>query len=127
MAPYAATQDFPTVLEPCHYLVNVDHSQFEATFRMLEGQPAATWSWSVVLRRVLYPLIAFPFMKLFGYMAGGIVAGVLVSCCSVAAFVLFVRNEIGNRGAIAVAWLLTIPASALMAAGLYFVLVRLLR
>ena len=58
---YAATDSHPLVLEPCHYLVNVDHYHYDSIFRMIGGDDE-TWSGSVVLRRLLFPVIAYPFV-----------------------------------------------------------------
>ena len=61
MYPYAATWAFPIVSKSCGYLFNIDHGAYRAAFDMLDGAPRAAWEWSVVLRRILYPLVAFPF------------------------------------------------------------------
>src|SRR5260370_33587705 len=76
MAPYASTWPSPIVSRPCGYLYNIDHPQFRATFDMLDGQPRQQWQFSVVLRRILVPLLAYPFMKLGGFAPRGFVARV---------------------------------------------------
>ena len=106
MAPYAATVDYPTVLEPCHYIVSVDHLHFAAVFRMLAGLDRETWDQSVVLRRILYPIVAFPFVRVLGFLAGGLLASILVHLATVLTFVRFTDRRVGERGAIAVGWLL---------------------
>jgi hypothetical protein len=79
LAPYGATLDHPLVWEPCRFLLNIDHYHFKATFLMLDGAPREQWEFSVVLRRILYPLIAYPFMKLLGFGAGGLVVNALLA------------------------------------------------
>jgi hypothetical protein len=106
MAPYAATIPVPHILEPCHYLANVDHDHFVSTWRMLIGDPREAWQWSVVLRRVLFPLIAFPFMKAAGFFLGGLIASSLLQVAASIAFAFFIRRRFGDRPAVAVLWLL---------------------
>src|SRR4029077_9369055 len=77
MTPYASTFFRPIVSSPCGYLYNVDHPQHEATFRMLDGQPPERWRGSLVLRRLLFPVVAYPFMKAAGFEVGGFIASVL--------------------------------------------------
>jgi hypothetical protein len=107
MAPYAATAQYPAILEPCHYLISVDHDQFAKMDRMISGDDASTWGGSVVLRRMLFPIIAFPFVRAAGFMAGGLLASIVVNVLALIAFSFFVRRRIGERGAILVAWLLS--------------------
>jgi len=78
MAPYAATLDSPLVLEPCHYLANIDHPQFYATFAFLDRAPSEEWAFSVVLRRLLFPLLAYPSMKVLGFMWGGLLTSMML-------------------------------------------------
>lgn len=86
LAPYATTLASPYVWGPCDYLLNIDHNHFKAVFLMLDGAPRDQWEYSVVLRRVLHPLLAYPFMKVLGFGAGGVVANVLLALASIAVF-----------------------------------------
>lgn len=106
MAPYAAMDPWPLVLEPCHYLANIDHYHFEAVFRMIAADAPETWFRSVVLRRILYPILAYPFVRGFGLLAGGLIATIALHLVAVNAFAVHVRRRIGDRGAVAVLWLL---------------------
>lgn len=106
LAPYAATSRLSGTWTSCQYLVNCDHPQFLATFRMLEGAPRAEWEFSVVLRRLLQPLLAFPLMKAFGFEIGGLLFNLLANVTALLGFAAFVRRRVGERGAVAVAWLL---------------------
>jgi hypothetical protein len=106
MAPYAAMSEFPMPVEPCHYLVNGDHWHFTAAWHLLAGDDQAFWVRSVVLRRLLFPLLSFPFVRLGGVLAGGILASALMQLAAVTAFALFVRGRVSERAAVAVVWLL---------------------
>lgn len=106
MAPYAATDLYPIVTEPCHYLVNVDHPHHVALFLMLAGADRDYWERSVVLRRVLYPAVAYPFVRLAGMLAGGLLANILINVGAALAFSAFVRRRWGLPAAITVLWLL---------------------
>jgi hypothetical protein len=106
MAPYAATTNPPLVLGPCGYLYNGDHDHFRATFLMLDGAPRAQWEFSVVLRRILFPLFAYPFMKLAGFERGGVAASLVLHWVAFLAFGSFLRRRVGEAGATAGVWLL---------------------
>jgi hypothetical protein len=136
MAPYAATWPGSPATEPCHYLVNIDHAQFQATWLMLDGAPRDQWIFSVVLRRILFPLVAFPFMKLWGFDLGGFFASLLIHVAAMVVLALGLRRRDGEGVAIAGMWLLaTYPGVTYWAAlpysyvaivpasiGLYFLL-----
>src|SRR5262245_22708567 len=106
MYPYASTFALPIVSEPCGYLFNRDHPSYLAAFDMLDGAPRAQWEWSIVLRRVLYPLVAFPFMKAAGFVVGGFIVSLLINLAALIALGLFLRARFGERAAIAGIWLL---------------------
>jgi hypothetical protein len=95
LAPYGATLEKPFVWEPCKYLLNIDHFHFKATFLMLDGAPRDQWEFSVVLRRILYPLLAYPFMRKLGFGAGGLVANVLLAAGSLTLFWRALRRRLG--------------------------------
>lgn len=105
LTPYGATAgSYP--LEPCHYLVNVDNVHHVAPFYMLMGAPPRYWMPSNVLRRILYPLIAYPFVRALGILAGGAVCNFLITAAAMLVFARFVRARFGNGPAIATLWLL---------------------
>ena len=105
LAPYAATLNEPLALPPCNYLYNIDHGHFEATYFLLDGRPAQYWASSVVLRRLLFPVLAFPFMKWLGFASGGVLTSLLLHWAAFALLVWFAKRTIGVRGAVAAAWL----------------------
>lgn len=106
LAPYAATLASPYVWGPCDYLLNIDHNHFKAVFWMLDGAPRDQWEYSVVLRRVLHPLLAYPFMKVLGFGAGGIVANALLALGSLAVFWRSLQTRYGGKVPVAILWLL---------------------
>jgi FkbM family methyltransferase len=106
MAPYGATLSAPMVLSPCAYLVNIDHLHHKAVFLMLDGADKSEWNFSVLLRRALFSVVAFPFMKLWGYESGGFFASVLFHLLSFFLFISFLRKEIGEKAALLGMWLL---------------------
>jgi hypothetical protein len=79
LAPYGATLEHPFLWQPCDYALNIDHFHFKATFLMLDGAPREQWEFSVVLRRILYPLLGYPLMKALGFGGGGLVLNVLLA------------------------------------------------
>jgi len=108
MYPYASTWEFPIVSKPCGYLFNIDHPAYQAAFDMLDGAPRARWEWSVVLRRILYPLVAFPFMKAAGFLVGGFIASALINLAALIALTVFLYKRWGERAAVVGAWLLAV-------------------
>src|SRR5205809_2579853 len=96
MAPYASTQEHPFIIKPCNYLVNSDHPHFLATFYMLDGQPREKWAFSVILRRTLFPLLAYGPMKMWGFLIGGVVTSLVMQVAAFAGFVIYVHRRIGQ-------------------------------
>lgn len=105
MGGYAASHHTPHVLEPCRYLHNLDYSHFVATFLFLDGADPSTWSFSFYLRRILYPLAAYPLMKLLGYEWGGFITNLFIHAASFSIFVFFLRRRYGERAALTGMWL----------------------
>jgi hypothetical protein len=106
LASYAVGLDIAIVWRPCGYLLNCDHGQFVASHLMLDGAPRATWEGSVVLRRTLYPLLAYPFAKVLGFEYGGILANFLLALATLIGFSEYIRRKVGNAGATAAALLI---------------------
>lgn len=118
LAPYAATLAKPYPWAPCNYLLNIDHNHFKAVFLMLDGAPRDQWEYSVVLRRVLHPLLAYPFMKVLGFGAGGIVANVLLALGSIGVFWRALQKRYEGKVPVAVLWLLATSPGIFYWAGL---------
>jgi hypothetical protein len=112
LSPYANTinapPDYPLVEPECHYLLNGDYEYFVALFFLLDGKPKHTWESSIVLRRILYNIIAYPVMKLFEHDLGGIIANLLLTVLAFFSFALFSLRTSGEAGTIAGLWLLAV-------------------
>lgn len=91
--------------EPCHYRVNIDHPHFVMVYRMLDGQPAARWQGSVVLRRILHPLLAYPWIKAFGFDLGGLLFNIFALVVAQIGLALALRRYFDARAAVLVTWL----------------------
>jgi hypothetical protein len=105
LAPYAQLL-YPLVTEPCHYLLNVDHEKNTSALHLFEGAGRETWASSPVLRRILYPLVAYPFVRVAGDLAGGLLCNILITIAAMLAFGRFVENRHGPAAARSVVWLL---------------------
>jgi hypothetical protein len=105
MSPYASTLNGPLV-NPCGYLFNTDHVQFKATFLLLDGGDRKDWEFSVVLRRILFPLLAYPAMKVWGFEPGGFVASLLLHLAAFICFIRFLQRHVGGLAATRAMWLL---------------------
>jgi len=101
LAPYGVTSDLAMALAPCGYVVSTDHGHFLGAHLMLDGAPRAMWAWSVVLRRALYPLLSFPFVKGLGFELGGFLFNLLATAAAAFSFLAFLRRRAGER---ATAW-----------------------
>ncbi|MBI5522524.1 MAG: hypothetical protein HY910_07845 [Desulfarculus sp.] len=108
MSIYAANSAGGAPHGPCQYAVNLDHQHFEATFWMLDGDPPEKWGFSLVLRRILYPLLAYPFMAARGVMEGGFLANVLLSVLALYSWAVFLERRVGRRGGLWGTWLLAL-------------------
>jgi hypothetical protein len=89
----------------CQYRVNIDHGQFKAVFYMLDRRPEQTWVSSVVLRRILHPLLAYPFMKAFGFNLGGLLFNIVLHVVTLVGLALAIRRFFDARAAVLVTWL----------------------
>ena len=123
LSPYANSlpdeNEMLLVLDsPCGYLYNGDHSHHKAVFEMLDGAAPSKWEFSVVIRRVLFPLMAYPLMKLFGYEIGGTIAGILLNIIVFFIFIAFIRKNISSVAAQIMMWLLALYPGIMYWAGL---------
>lgn len=89
LAPYAATLPSPIVDPECGYLLNWDHEQFLMVFHMLDGEPPERWNRSIMLRRILFPLLSYVPAKQFGFIAGGFLTSAALHIVS---GILFLRH-----------------------------------
>lgn len=101
VAPYGTYAVSPE----CGYRGNGDHVQFTAVFAMIDGEPPVVWGYSVVLRRVLHPLLAYPLMKTLGFDAGGLLFNILLHGAAMIGFALALRRFFDARAAVLACWL----------------------
>ena len=112
LAPYANTLLSPHADPATGYLYNIDHALHRTLFAFVDGEPRAAWQDSILLRRVLYAVLAWPWMKGLGYELGGVVFNLLINLLGFAGGVVMVRRHIGERGATLAAWLLALYPGA---------------
>jgi hypothetical protein len=105
LSPFASTYYAPIVSGPCHYLYNPDHSIFLSTYLMLDGAPSSEWMESIALRRILYPLVAYPFMKVWGFELGGFIASLLIYVVTFWSLIIFINKKFGRSTALWGAWI----------------------
>lgn len=120
LSPYSNTTN-PHVIPPCDYLYNVDHIHFQTLFNFVDGQPRSTWNGALFLRRILFPVLCYPFMKLWGFEIGGTIGSIAINLAGFVAFILILRRQIGARGAVLAAWLLALYPGATYWGGLPYV------
>lgn len=118
LAPYAATHHMALVLKPCDYLASLDHPHFLGPVNFLNGEPVETWQYNIYLRRILYPVLALPFFRTFGFELGGFIANILITLLAVVYFVLFIKRYHGLWAARATAALLVTYPGIMYWAGL---------
>lgn len=97
----------------CQYRINIDHVHFSAVFKMIDGRPEPEWGYSVVLRRVLHPILAYPFIKAFGFEVGGFLFNVFAHVLALVAIAVAFRRFFDARAALLATWLFaTFPGYA---------------
>jgi hypothetical protein len=107
LSPYAITLDAPKVTgagASCAF--NIDHSHWMGPFQLLFGDPAAIWSESVVLRRILYALLVLPLTHWFPVEIAGFITNVLLQLMAMLCFCGFIRRNYGEKPALLVGGLL---------------------
>jgi hypothetical protein len=111
--PYASTFPIPVVDPHCGYLYNPDHEGFRAPFLLLDGAPESSWIGSENLKRLLYPLLAYPAMKLLGFEQGGVLLNLLLFIAGFAALSALLARLAGPQAAMAGRWLFaTFPGNS---------------
>jgi hypothetical protein len=117
LSPYAITT-IPHEAKGTGYLYNADHIHFRALSDFAQGEERARWDGGIMLRRILFPVLAWPFIKVGGFEIGGTVASLVLN---VAAFVwcgYLLRRRIGERGAQFALWVLALYPGAAYWGGL---------
>lgn len=117
LSPYAITT-FPHQSETTGYLYNPDHAHFRALFDFVDGADRQAWDEAILLRRILYPLLAWPMMKTSGFEIGGTIASLLLNLGGFVWAGFWLRRRIGDRGAVFALWLLAFYPGAAYWAGM---------
>ena len=117
LTPYANTT-IPHAARASGYLYNPDHIHFKALFDFVDGKDRSTWNNALLLRRILYNVLAYPFMKAAGWEVGGTLASIVFNLAAFIVFVRTLRRRIGERGAVFAAWTLALYPGAGYWAGL---------
>jgi len=107
LSPYANTT-FPHVIPPGNYLYNVDHIHFKVLFDFVDGRPKSVWNGAIFIRRILFPILCYPFMKLWGFEIGGTIGSIAINVAGFVVFLLVLRRQVGDRGAALAGWLLAL-------------------
>jgi hypothetical protein len=120
LAPYANNGNVHQ--EPHNdYLYNPDHPHFKLLFQFLDGQPRSAWDGAIFFRRILFPALAYPLMKLEGFEIGGTIASLILNVAAFVGFLLVLRRTVGARGGILAGWLLALYPGAAYWGGLPYV------
>lgn len=117
LAPYATT-GVPQVDPETGYLYNVDHLEFRALFNFVDGADRSQWEHGLLLRRILYPVLAWPFMHAFGFKSGGLLANFVLNWAGLMLALAWLRRRVGERGAVLAGWLLALYPGAAYWGGL---------
>lgn len=117
LAPYANT-NFGYVDPATGYIYNPDHVHFRVLYEFVDGRGRAVWDKALLLRRILFPVLAWPLMKSAGFEAGGALAALLWNAAGFVVGVHWLRRRVGERGAIFAAWLLALYPGAAYWGGL---------
>lgn len=96
----------PANIGECGYTGGTDHAQHINNFRMIKGDPVASWGEGVLLRRSLYQVLAFPLMIVFGFVWGGFLFNLILHSVALVCWAYFLFATIGRRGAVTGIWLI---------------------
>jgi hypothetical protein len=102
LAPYANTTTYNFSTPPCGYLYNKDYRHFSALFDLVRGMDVSFWQHSIVLKRALYAVCAYPFMAFWGFDYGGFIFNVCAYCIALVALSFFTQKRYGPYAGCAV-------------------------
>ncbi len=120
LSPYANNGN-AFVATSYKFIYNPDHVHFRALFQFIDGQPRPVWEGAIFLRRILFPVLTYPFMKIWGFEIGGAIGSLVLNTAAFAVFLVLLRRFIGERGTIFAAWLLALYPGATYWGGLPYV------
>ena len=105
LAPYAITTG--ALVDPSTgYAYNPDHIHFHVLSDFLDGKDRGLWGNAIMSRRILFPVLAWPFTHVFGFEIGGEIASIAYNLLGFVIALSLWRKRLGTKGAVAAAWLL---------------------
>ena len=117
LAPYASTSS-PIVFPDTGYAYNGDHRHFHVLFDFINGANRSVWNHAILLRRILFPVLGWPLMKVFGFEIGGTLASLALNSASFVYALVLIRRFVGEKAAIFSGWILALYPGAAYWAGL---------
>jgi hypothetical protein len=87
-------------------------------FDFVDGADRTVWDRALFLRRILFAVLAYPFMKVGGFEVGGAIASLVFHALTFVASVHLLGRRIGQRGATFAAWLIALYPGAAYWAGM---------
>jgi hypothetical protein len=117
LAPYGNTH-FGHVAKETGYLYNIDHEYFRVLFDFVDGAPRSVWDNTILMRRILYNVLAWPFMKIGGFEIGGTIASIVFNVAAFGFSIRLLRTRIGEKGAVFACWLLALYPGSMYWGGL---------
>ena len=117
LAPYGNTH-FGHVVKDTGFLYNSDHEYFRVIFDFVDGAPLSVWDNAIFLRRILYHVLAWPFMKIGGFEIGGAIASIAFNFSAFIISLFLIKKRIGEKGAIFAGWLLALYPGSMYWGGL---------
>ena len=118
LAPYGNTCAPMVVPNDTGYVYNQDHPHYRVLFDFVDGRGKAVWDKAIFLRRILFPVLGWPLMRLFGFEIGGTATAIILNVAALLAFLEVIRRRMGERGAIFAAWTLALYPGAAYWAGM---------
>jgi hypothetical protein len=118
LSPYAITCATMYVPQDTGYAYNNDHPHFRVLFDFVDGRDRSVWEHAVFLRRILFPVLGWPLMRLLGFEEGGTLTSLILNVAGFIAAVALLRRWIGERGAVFAAWILALYPGAAYWAGM---------
>lgn len=117
LAPYAITTS-SVVAHSTGYAYNPDHVHFRVLFEFVDGRGRAVWDHAILLRRILFPVLGWPLMKVLGFELGGTLASLGLNIAAFIVALVVLRRRVGEKGAVLAGWLLSLYPGAAYWAGL---------
>lgn len=118
LAPYGNTCAPMYIPQDTGYVYNQDHPHFRVLFDFVDGKGRAVWDGAALLRRILFPVLGWPLMRLFGFELGGTLTSLVLNVGGFVGAALFVRKWIGERGAVFAVWIMALYPGAAYWAGM---------